>query len=125
LLVRDVAIDAERERIAVREYVPEREEHSRHPEARIADQVSEGGEPSEREPRRRIQRVRVEHAGQRNVHEEALGCALGFRQSLVLQVGTHDARVVCPVPVAARWFRAELQPELDGPRRGLASTASE
>ena len=64
--------------------------------------------------------MRVQHASQRDVHEEALRCALGFGESPVLQVGVHDARVVRSVPVAPRRSRAELEPEPHGLRRRLA-----
>ena len=71
------------------------------------------------------ERVRVEHAHQRDVHEEALRRALRFGEFAVLQVGADDARVVSAVPVAGRRSRNELQPEPHGLRRRLAGQAAD
>jgi hypothetical protein len=62
LLVGDVAIHVERERIAVREHASKRENDTRCPEPGIAEQAAEWSEPSERKARRPDECVRVEHA---------------------------------------------------------------
>src|SRR3712207_7247327 len=55
----------------------------------------------------------------RSVHEEPLRRALRFGELAVLQVGAHDARVVCAVPVARGRCRYEREPE---PHRDRKST---
>jgi hypothetical protein len=117
LLVGDVALYVEGEGIAVREHAAEREKDAGHPEPRVAEQATERSEPAECKPRCPDECMRVEDADKRNVHEEALRCALRFGEVAVLEVGAHDARVVSQVSVAPRRFRDELQPLLDGPRR--------
>ena len=103
LLLRDIALDVEVERIAVREHAPEREEHSSHPEPRVADQAADRSQPSQRQPWRRIQRVRVQRrAASATFMKKRSGELSGFGELPVLQVGAHDARVVRAVPVAPR-----------------------
>ena len=55
LLVGDVALDVMVEWIAVREHTSEREERSRHPEPRIAQEAAERSNPPQRQSRRRDQ----------------------------------------------------------------------
>jgi hypothetical protein len=69
--------------------------------------------------------VRIEHAQQRDVHEEALGRLLRVGEVAVLQVAGDDARVVGPVPVAPRRSLGEVQPEAHGVRRRLAGQPAE
>ena len=125
LLVGDVAIHVERERIAVREHAPEREKDARHPDSRVSENAAQGSESPERQMRRPHECVGVEHANERDVHEEALGLALFLGKILVHQVGAHDARVVSAVPVAPCRPRDELQPELYRPRRWLAAKVTD
>ena len=75
--------------------------------------------------RRSHERVRVEHANERDVHEEALGLALFLGKILVIQVGANDARVVSAVPVAPCRPRDELEPQLYRPRRWLATEVTD
>jgi hypothetical protein len=125
LLVGDVALHVERERIAVRQHAAQREEDACHPEPRVAEQAAERSEPSQRQARRRAERVRVEHAHEHDVDEEALGCALRSGELPVLEVAGDDARVVRPVPVAPGRSLSELQPQPHGPRRRLAVQPAE
>ena len=81
--------------------------------------------PSRGSPATRPNGARRPSASQRNVHKEALCCALFVGEALMLQVRAHDARVVRSVPIAARRPRAEIEPELHGLRRGLAGQPAE
>ena len=90
----------------------------------IAEQPAEEVEPSQRQARRRIECVRVQHAQQRDVHEEAFGSSLCFGKFPVLEVGTDDACVVSAVPVAARRSGDELKPQPHRPRRGVSDHAA-
>jgi hypothetical protein len=63
LLVGDVALHVEVERIAVWQHAAEREEGARHSEPRVAEHAPERSERPERHTRRRAERVRVHHTG--------------------------------------------------------------
>jgi hypothetical protein len=92
LLVGDIALHVECKRIAVRK--------------------AERSEPSQREARCPDERVRVEDAYERDVHEEPLGLALCLGELAVLQVGMDDARVVSSIPVPPCRPRDKLEPQL-------------
>src|SRR5436305_5204234 len=120
LLIGYITLEFELERVAVLEDAAELKERACHPEAGIAEQAAEGSEPSQGQAWRRDERVRVEDAPERDVHEEALRCTLGVGEPPVFQVAPHDARVVSSVPVARGRARGELQPKPYGLRRGLS-----
>ena len=58
LLVGDVALHVERERIAVRKHAAQREKETGHPEPGVAEHAAERSEPSQREVRCPDKRVR-------------------------------------------------------------------
>src|SRR5262245_53190240 len=98
------------QRITLRENAAERQEDAGHSEPRVTEHAAEGSEPSQREAWRSNERVRIEHADERDVHEEALRPAFGVGEGSVLEVRVHDAGVMSSIPAAAGRFRDELQP---------------
>ena len=97
----EVGRHAVAERILGGQHPRQRQEDPGHPESRVAEQRSERTQPAERQPRRGDERVREQHSTQHDVHEEALGFALRFRQVAVVQVAGDDAPVVRPIPACA------------------------
>ena len=109
----------------VRQHAAQREERSGHARPGVAEQAAERGQPAEGQARRPDERVRIQDARERDVHEEALRRVLRLGEVAVLQVAAHDARVVRAVPGAPRRVRAEVEPEPHGLRRRLAGQAPE
>jgi hypothetical protein len=112
VLVGKVVADLFRKRRVVWQHAATREERTGHAESGIAEQPAEWGEQSYRQARRPDKCMRVKHAAQCDVQEEALCRALCLGERMVLQVAGDDAGAVSPVPRGRGWPLDELQSEL-------------
>ena len=117
VLAGDIALGVVAERIAVRQDPRQRQKDPGHSDPRVAEQRSGRAQPAQREPRCGDHGMRIQHANQDHVEEEALDPAFGARQLLVLEVRGDDADVVGAVPAPGRWTSDELDRGLHARRR--------